>query len=326
MSTQPNGSPVDAVWTVKPLAFRLRSPLHIGWRKVGNLMQTRPYVPAKNLWAALTARLTRRQAQEGRAAKAEAYQTVGESVAKSLVFTYFFPALKPDPLQALYPCLTDAGLVYGAAELTAQTFDYLFLDSYASTAINVGQNAAEQGSLHETEMLRPRTRPLLGTPLAGKVDDAADELGAPVYLVGYALVRGEGPAGWRAALGQLQIGGERRYGWGALGKVEAACQERKSLFGLYDLTSGDTAGPILEASSGAPLLAHTLAADYHGAPLVAGLTGPVEPVVGRETRAGGKPGFGANLIEARICWAPGTRLGEGQAVVVGKYGVWQGPE
>lgn len=317
------GSTADAVWAVEPLAFRLRSPLHVGWRKVGNLMQARPYVPAKNLWAAVTAELARRQAEKGRAAKAEAYQRVGDDVANSLAFTYFFPALTPNPLKALYPSLTSGGLVYGEGQLAAQTFDYLFLDSYASTAIVAGQNSAETGSLHETEMLRPRTRPLLGTSLAGQLGDAADELGAPVYLVGYALVRGEGPAGWCEALGQLQIGGERRYGWGALRQVEMAPHEGKSLFGLYDLEPGDT--PVLAARPDAPLLAHALAAEYHGAPPVAGLTGPVEPVVGRETNEKKRPGFGANVIEARICWAPGTRLGEGQAVVVGKYGFWQGP-
>ena len=46
-------------WQKYDLAFQLLAPLHIGYRKVGNLMQSRGYVPGKNLWAALTARLTR---------------------------------------------------------------------------------------------------------------------------------------------------------------------------------------------------------------------------------------------------------------------------
>ena len=311
----------SAMWTAEPLAFRLRSPLHIGWRKVGNLMQTRPYVPAKNLWAALTAELARRQPQQGRAATAEAYQDVGKKVAESLAFTYLFPALAADPAQALYPWLTPGGLVYGKECLAAETFDYLCLDSYAGTAITVGQNAAETGSLHETEMLSPRTRPLAGTRLAGRYGAAADELGAPVYLAGYALVKGEGPAGWWDALERLQIGGERRYGWGALRKEEAGVPPGDGLFGLYDV-AGDDTRPVLRARMNAPTLAHALAADFNGATTVVGVSGPVEPVVGRETNA--KRGFGANLIQARVCWAPGSPLGEGQRVLVGEDGIWRG--
>ncbi|MCW5853320.1 MAG: hypothetical protein KIT87_24850 [Anaerolineae bacterium] len=314
-----------AAWTVEPLAFQLRSPLHIGWRKVGNLMQTRPYVPARNLWGALTAALTRAEAaQQEQAAAPEDYNQMGQRVAESLVFTYLFPALTADPAQALYPWLTAGGLVYGEEGLAAERFDYLCLDSYASTAITVGQNAAETGSLHETEMLRPRTRPLAGTPLAGSFGAAADELGVPVYLVGYALVKGEGPAGWRGALERLQIGGERRYGWGALRQVETPPQPGNALFGRYHLSEATTPRPVLEARTPGPLLAHTLAADFNGAAPLAGVSGPVEPVVGRETCIDERPGFGAKLLAARICWAPGATLDQGQRVAVGEDGIWRG--
>lgn len=319
----------SAMWTVEPLAFRLRSPLHIGWRKVGNLMQTRPYVPAKNLWAALTAELARRQAKEGRAAAAQAYQCVGNDVAESLAFTYLFPALVVDPAQgvdpalALYPWLTPTGLKYGKDQLAAETFDYLFLDSYASTAITVGQNAAETGSLHETEMLRPRTRRLAGTPLAGSYGEAADELGVPVYLVGYALVKGEGLAGWRGALERLQIGGERRYGWGRIERAPATAGAEGGVFG-YQLARAAEGRPGLRVPADRPMLAHALAADFKGATPVTGVNGPLEPVVGRETNANGKRGFGANLVEARVCWAPGTPLSGEQVVSIGKQGIWEG--
>jgi hypothetical protein len=44
------------------LVLRLRSPLHIGWNKTGNVQRTRSYVTGRNLWGALTMRLTRDQA------------------------------------------------------------------------------------------------------------------------------------------------------------------------------------------------------------------------------------------------------------------------
>ena len=46
-------------WTHYRLKFRLISPLFVGFRRSGNLWETRRYVPGKVLWAALTARLTR---------------------------------------------------------------------------------------------------------------------------------------------------------------------------------------------------------------------------------------------------------------------------
>ena len=43
-------------WRAYKIVLRLRSPLHIGRGKVGNLQRTRPYVAGRNLWGALTAR------------------------------------------------------------------------------------------------------------------------------------------------------------------------------------------------------------------------------------------------------------------------------
>ena len=44
-------------WTVYRVTWRLLAPMHIGWRKLGNMQQTRPYVTGRNLWGAFTARL-----------------------------------------------------------------------------------------------------------------------------------------------------------------------------------------------------------------------------------------------------------------------------
>ena len=47
------------VWTIYRVTLKLTSPLHVGWKKIGNLMITRPYVTGRTLWGALTARLVR---------------------------------------------------------------------------------------------------------------------------------------------------------------------------------------------------------------------------------------------------------------------------
>jgi hypothetical protein len=46
-------------WIGYRVVFRLRSPLHIGWRKAGNVQVTRPYLTGRSFWGALTERLVR---------------------------------------------------------------------------------------------------------------------------------------------------------------------------------------------------------------------------------------------------------------------------
>jgi len=77
-------------WQCYDLIFRLMAPLHVGWRKSGNLQQTRGYVPGKNQWAALTARLTR-EYDDG--AKGQRYVEIGQKVQKHFRFGYLYPAL-----------------------------------------------------------------------------------------------------------------------------------------------------------------------------------------------------------------------------------------
>ena len=37
-------------WTAYRVVLRLRGPMHIGNGRVGNIQQTRPYVPGRNIW------------------------------------------------------------------------------------------------------------------------------------------------------------------------------------------------------------------------------------------------------------------------------------
>lgn len=316
--------PAAPGWIAYEVAFQLLAPLHIGWRKVGNLMQTRPYVTAKNLWGALTSRLARDRAEgQGRKANPQDYRRVGEEVSESLAFTYLFPALAPDPLEALYPVQAGDGPVYGRDRLSVELFDYLLLDTYASTALDAQRYAAEEGSLHEVEMIRPRTRPLDGTRLGGQHGADADALGVPVYLVGYVLVRDGGPRGWLDAWKHLQIGGEHRYGWGRVRLTNCIPATSKKLFGLLDLIEPTVDRPILVAGAEGPALAHALAVQFDGASPLASVAGTVEPLVGRETRMDEKPGFGALPSQPRICWTPGATIPQGARIAIGQYGIWE---
>ncbi len=204
-------------WTAYQVTFRLLSPLHIGWRKLGNVQQTRPYVTGRSLWGAFTARLTRELGSID-------YEGVGKQVDQELVFTYFYPSTQPDNV-----------LLWPWPEQWDE-FAWTFLGSYASTALENARNA-EAGSLHETEYIALYTR-----------------TGQQVYLIGYIFEKDNCQLKWQSVLNRLQLGGERGYGWGRVSLKEEPVKDKKC-FG-YDLDcTGDR--PQITVPNGKELLAHT---------------------------------------------------------------------
>ena len=277
-------------WTYYPLKFRLLSPLHIGYRKVGNLMQTRSYVPGKNLWAALTARMTRDNPD---VSKRREYKNIGENlVKKHFRFGYLWPSL--DGIKPYFPW-------------EHNDFDYLFLDSYTSTALDYTANAAQEGSLHETELIAPAARPD----------------GSPVYLLGDLWVMIENlPADlrdWQEALKNIQLGGERTYGWGRLAccsdwnNIQSGCG--RTIAGHeWQETSKEI---VLTLNKGDNITAHALAC---GPGAATSLTGSIEPLVGREWGefAGQYPKFGG------VYFAPESRVVDpGTKFKIGNNGRWE---
>jgi hypothetical protein len=210
-------------WTAYQVTFRLLSPLHIGWRKLGNLQQTRPYVTGRSLWGAFTARLTRESGSNN-------YEGIGKRVDQQLAFTYFYPSILPDRV-LLWPWPDQW-----------DEFAWTFLGSYASTALENARNA-EAGSLHETEYIAPYIR-----------NQGPDQEPTPVYLVGYIFAKDDCGLSWQNVLDRLQLGGERGYGWGRVCLKEEPVKDKKC-FG-YDLDcTGDR--PRITVSNGKELLAHT---------------------------------------------------------------------
>src|SRR5690606_2900884 len=126
----------------------------------------------------------------GQGANGKAYVETGKLLQRHFRFTYLYPAVKQNgELRTHYPWEED--------------FDYLFLDSQASAALNYPSQSAEDGLLHETEFIAPHTR--------------TDQ---PVYLTGCIYANNLDSAWpeslqlWEEALNKLHFGGERGYGWG----------------------------------------------------------------------------------------------------------------
>lgn len=272
-------------WTAYQVSFRLLAPLHIGWRKLGNLQQTRPYMTGRNLWGSLTARLTREQGSND-------YKGIGGKVDKQLAFTYFYPSTERDAnAVTLWPWADEW-----------DKFAWTFLGSYASTALKNGRSA-EAGSLHETEFIAPHTR---------------DNEPKQVYLVGYIFKKDScNLDDRRDVLNKLQFGGERGYGWGRV-QLEGhpvACRAVDTCFG-YKL-SCENEYPMITVPQGGKLLAHTVASN--DTPIV----GTIEPFLGRETRKDNNKGFGGSFSEPMPCWVPGSEVSKEQTFQIGEKGIWR---
>jgi hypothetical protein len=234
-------------WRCYRVALRLVSPMHIGWRVLGNVKVTRPYLPGRALWGGLTARLTRDYPKLGD------YEAVGQSVQSELAFSYFYPSVSTEKV-------THWPFSGAWSESSSR-----FLGSYASTALADGRSK-EDGSLHETEYLSPMV-----------------EGSKQVYLLGYVLEREGSALPWRHVLAHAQFGGERGYGWGRV----AACTPTQSQGMFDLTLSLDGARPVVHWQAGHAALAHVRAiegrqVDGSIEPLSGRITNPRRGVPGVE--------------------------------------------
>lgn len=265
------------MWNSHRITFELLSPLHVGRRKIGNVIDTRPYVPGRAIWGALTARITRDE-------QGDNYEAVGKAVHEELAWTYFFPSTRSEDV-SVWP--------WGNSR---REFEWLYLGSYASTALEEG-HTADEGTLHEIEYIAPRTR-----------------CGSQVYLVGYFFVRDGSALNWHGALAHMQLGGERAYGWGRTRLVGTSPAEG-SCFGVCAINDVSGERPVLRLPRDHVLLAHACDPDTQR------YDGVIEPLVGRETDTK-TAGFGAHPSAAVVCWAPGTKTLREQDFRIGPYGIW----
>lgn len=285
-------------WQVHQVVFRVRSPLHIGSGKVGNLQRTYPYVTGRVLWGALTMRLTRDAANgRGAASDSQGYQVVGEEVHESLAYTYFYPATwseKEKRCAVAWAWEDESG------------FRRRFLSSYASTALAYPQQAAAEGMLHEVEFISPQTL----------------DTGEPVVLLGYVFVRDGCKLTWQSACTRLQLGGERGYGWGDVELVDTSRIADGRLFEGKVKSNVKGERPVISMEATPTTLACLLA---HSEPAGLSAAGKLEPLVGREWRSNNTSNrhAGQHVEYVSACFAPGSQIDQPADFEILKFGVWR---
>jgi len=142
----------DSEWKKINVVFKLKSPLHIGYMpfKGSVVSPTRYYVPGRNLWGAVTKRITEHLCK---VPKAGDYRNIGKQVMENFRFSYFYLY---DGKTIYLPHYTDKGMKYG--NITKAEFEHRFIGSIVSTGIDDKTRTAKDKSLHEIEFINNRFR------------------------------------------------------------------------------------------------------------------------------------------------------------------------
>jgi hypothetical protein len=300
-------------WEALRVVFRADSPIHIGWHDLGVIQRTRYYIPARAVWGAMVAGYAARNRGGG---VPEIYHSAQERLGSCFRSTCFFPkcGVDGDPMRPRYlDEETDRGrhgLYYGG--LPPAQFEARWIASQTSTAIEASCLAAEDRALHESEYISRVARPAKGDYSAGFEN-------RQLYFEGYVLFREplKAPA-IKDALDVCTVGADRGYGWGRL-KLVPRDEAKPDIFGFA--LDGEVGGnPALKPATAPFYLPAHLHVDRTEE---RGLAGDLEVLSGRDWSARG--GAGQQLVQARLCWAPGT-CGSGDPskwrFALGPEGMW----
>jgi hypothetical protein len=291
-------------WSLHRWVWRLESPLFIGMPPSGSLNRCRMYVPARNVWAAVTAELA-----QGRAHGFPDYAKVGQGLADELRFTYLYPAQRDagSDWRAWLPRYeTGAGLVWRREDradgaVPDRAMRARVLGARPGTAIDPDSSTAADGSLRETECLETRWRNPDGS------------MGGPVGLMGYVFVRDGARTFGEDDLRKLDVlflGGDTRYG---LGRVRRA--------DLREMRGGELFGARTTTGAGDPPVVSRTVFSHARAPGGTSLTGALEQLAGWDRAAG----TGLTSLGGEPLWMPGSILpgvSSGPRWRIARDGVW----
>ena len=340
--------------------MRLLSPLHIGKRKYRNLMETREYVPGRTLWGALTARITR-DCLNG---ESKMYQIVGDKLTEHLRFGYLWPAVnirekndgETEKFEVYFPWKAEERKdTSGSIEFTYKfvepdAFDYLFKFGYMGQPIETERKATEEGQLHESEFIGPVTRDNRNVYLVGDLWIKANVVDVDLqdFLKNdKAQLATSCQKKFIEVLSKvmcnLQLGGEKGYGWGRVKCEKLEPTNVKKAIG--DVEVSDENGKVsLKFSEGQHITAHALAAEWKlpyrdESDHVSNeetqsnddkssnfkiltpasneeVQGPIEPLTGYEYR-----GKYSLISNPPICYEPGSKVKSLTELTVGEFGI-----
>lgn len=283
-------------WTALRWVWRLEAPLFVGMPPAGALNRCRPYVPARVLWGAVTAEISRSRNGES----FPDYGKLGWEVALNCRFTYLFPAEKRgNKFLAWMPKFERMRGVQwychgGEESLSDRDFRRRLLASRPGTAIAPESDSASEGTLRETECINPWWR------------DSNCQESSAVLLLGYVFLRNNGFRRQLNNIDTLFVGGDTRYGLGKICRIEwHDLSGDLSVFGKRVHLDGEH--PEIQSDI---VWGHALDGGQHQ---IQGMQGVKELLCGWYQ---GSPWKGA------LTWAPGSFLERTTAWSIDNYGYW----
>ncbi len=277
---------------------------------MGIVNRTRYYIPGKTIWGAITAILGRKMMKEYNPKIYEdvgnIYEDVGNFIMEHMIFSYFYPS--NDKGEVLYPKYTKNGLFFGKNNLKEEEFEKEFITSYVSTGIDKTSKTAEEGSLHEFELLSP-------SEFIGYLFMDLEAINNKISINDNEKIEIQIEE-FFDAIKKIQVGGERNYGFGWLELKDV--DEIKNKVNLYD--SGISVSlnedyPSIEKNDEYLALTHVNIEELD----LKDVRGDLEPLVGREWN---KKGAGQKISNPKICLTPGTKFKSKSPIKIGYFGIW----
>uniref|UniRef100_A0A7C3UP78 CRISPR type III-associated protein domain-containing protein n=1 Tax=candidate division WOR-3 bacterium TaxID=2052148 RepID=A0A7C3UP78_UNCW3 len=295
-------------WQIYKLLYRIESPIHIGFHKLGYVARTRYYIPGRTMWGAGAEALAQKIGTiRNRKIDDSLYRTAQDFFKKQAIFAYFYLQEKE---KIFLPRYTEEGIRFG--DIPIEEFELKYITSFGKTAIEPKSLTAEEGSLYEIEFIKPLP---------------------DLYLTGYLFLKEnaqfenenvsweEGEISLKEIISSLSIGGERRYGFGRIRLVKSEKIENSkiNLFGIRVELEPNQEIIKFTFPENNPLFAHLA---IEGTEEIK-IKGDIEPLVGREFafEKNGKIGFGQYISQAQICWVPGSILAQATSLKLGNFGI-----
>jgi hypothetical protein len=284
-------------WTVFQCVWRLEAPLFVGMPPAGALNRCRLYVPARVLWGAVIAEISRSRNGEG----FPDYGKLGWEIALNCRFTYLFPAKKRgNKFLAWMPKFeSKRGLLWHCDDegsLSDRVFRRRLLNSRLGTAITPESDSASEGTLRETECINPLWRDL-----------NCQDKSCAVLLLGYVFLRNNGFRKQLDNIDVLFVGGDTRYGLGKIRRVEwHEVSGDLSVFGKQVYLDGEHPG--IKSNT---IWGHALEDDRL----------PIQGMLGAKELLGGWGQGGP--WRGVPTWAPGSFQEKPAIWLVDTYGYWK---
>jgi len=246
------------------------------------------------------------------------YGKIGELVKENLIFSYFYPAERKS---VLYPNYTKDGFGFGSKGderflLTKEEFEKEFITSYVSTALDKSSKTAEDGSIHEFELIKGKSNGketiFVGYLFAKEGNINGD------YSVEFSQDKPFIKKNYNFPLfdviNNIQVGGERNYGFGWLELQDSPVELDR--VNLYDSDVFVDLNDLILNSDKFIALAHVDTKNLE----LDKIKGDLEPVIGRKWD--NERGAGQNLSNALICLIPGTKFKPNLEIKIRDFGMW----